>query len=334
MIFLSIIVPHYNLPRDLLARCIDSLFKQEIEQEEFEIIVVDDGSDEKPFWIEEHYRRNELKLVEIEHAGLSAARNKGIEISQGKYIMFVDSDDYLQPHSIKECIETLHTEAPHILRFRYNVCTARNNFKSDKTTKEYSTSNTISGAAYMESRNLPGCAWSYFVSRELLMNRNIRFREGMYHEDEEFSTIAHYHAASLVETNAIVYNYCIRKGSITTSPSTATINKRIEDMLITLEKLTEFGKEQEQQSNSIQKRGLRRKLTMLTVDNILNLFYNKKSAKEVISICNERIAPIGLYPLPEAEYSLKYKLFRKLANNSKGVHILRMLLPNHTPEKR
>ena len=65
MIFLSIIVPHYNLPRDLLARCIDSLFKQEIEQEEFEIIVVDDGSDEKPFWIEEHYRRNELKLVEI-----------------------------------------------------------------------------------------------------------------------------------------------------------------------------------------------------------------------------------------------------------------------------
>ena len=73
---------------------------------------------------------------------------------------------------------------------------------------------------------------------------------------------------------------------------------------------------------------------MLTVDNILNLFYNKKSAKEVISICNERIAPIGLYPLPEAEYSLKYKLFRKLANNSRGVHILRMLLPNHTPEKR
>ncbi|MBR2637995.1 MAG: glycosyltransferase family 2 protein [Bacteroidaceae bacterium] len=334
MIFLSIIIPHYNLPRDMLVRCVESLFAQNMEQGSFEVIVVDDGSEEKPYWLLPMFNCKELRVVEIEHAGLSEARNKGIDVAKGKYIMFLDSDDYLQPDSIGNCIETLHIESPQILRYKYNVCTARNDFKVTDKRIKYTTSNTISGAAYMTAVNLPGCAWSYFINRELLIKHNLRFRKGMYHEDEEFSTIVHYHATSLIDCNAHIYNYCIREGSITTSHSKATIEKRMEDMLTTLARLTEFRKEHEAMSNSIQRRGLDRKITMLTVDTIQNLFYNNKSAREIINICNHRIKKIGLYPLPQADYTLKYKLFRIIANSNAGLRILRLLLPRHTPQKR
>ena len=118
--YLSIVIPHYNLPQALLKRCLDSILAIELPAEEYEIIVVDDGSDTPPRWITETYTTANIKLIESEHNCQGAARNIGIEAAQGRYIQFVDADDTLQcNNAIPQCINKLQQELHKLLNFQY-----------------------------------------------------------------------------------------------------------------------------------------------------------------------------------------------------------------------
>ena len=143
---LSIIVPIYNVA-PYLRKCVDSLLVQDIE--DYEIILVDDGSTDgsgeiadricdevKDYSLKvkgkEHseadtnaynlssitYKLN-IKVIHQENAGLSAARNSGIKVATGDYIMFVDSDDYLQPNVLEALMNQVKRDNLDVLRFRY-----------------------------------------------------------------------------------------------------------------------------------------------------------------------------------------------------------------------
>lgn len=333
MIFLSIIIPHYNLPVELTERCIKSILEQKMQKDSFEIIVVDDGSQQPPLWIEEQFPDAPLRVIQAPHQGLGGARNRGIEEARGRYLQFVDADDSLIPNSLAPCIELLHKEQPQILRIKYIV--THNDKTAPRTiTTRLKTSNTISGAQFMIQEHLPGTACSYLFERNVVMKHNLRFEPGVYHEDEEFSTKLHYYATSLVCCNAAVYNYHIRPGSITANKNRSFEEKRINDFLSLIDRLAAFRNEHKTQSNIIQRRGLDHKLTMLAVDAILNLMYDGRSAKEIHHICTTRLQASGLYPLPTAPYVFKYKIFRLFANSKFGLQLLRLLLPRHKPAKR
>ena len=93
---ISVIVPFYNINKLALRRCIDSILRQSYR--DFELIIVNDGSSKNYEDIEKEYLEKDNRIIFIrnEHAGVSAARNKGIEVSKGEYIAFVDSDDYVE----------------------------------------------------------------------------------------------------------------------------------------------------------------------------------------------------------------------------------------------
>lgn len=333
MKLLSIIIPHYNLPRELLVRCIDSIIAQEISKEEYEIIVVDDGSDTPPTWINEKYG-DVARVFLNEHSGPGGSRNRGIKEAQGTYILFVDADDCLCPNTLHSCLEIIEREHPKIFRFQYRVCRNNEDTTKQTATKTFRYSNTISGASFMATNNLSGAPWTYIFDRDIAIKHNIRFETNVYHEDEEFNTKIHYYATSLIESNATVYNYCIRRESITSNTNKAFEEKRIHDLFSLLKRLTIFREETKKDANPIQEKGLDRKLTMLTVDVLLNLYYNKKGAREIHSLCKTQLHPLSLYPLPDRSFSLKYRIFRILANSLLGLHILRILLPTHKPRKR
>lgn len=324
MKFLSIIIPHYNLPKELLMRCIDSIIAQKMPDDSYEIIVVDDGSRERPYWVLDTYTDRPIRLIEDEHGGLSCARNKGIDEAIGKYIMFIDSDDCLLPNSINGCIETLHTESPQILRYKHRVCKTEKEILKPNN-KKYKTSNTISGASYMAQNNLPGAAWLYFFKKEIIIKHNIRFINGIYHEDEDFTTRLHYYATTLVDSNTVLYNYCTRDNSITTGHNKEIIKKRIYDHLNILKELTTF-RSTAITSNELQVRGINRKLATLSVDFIIKLLLSGKSIKETKLLCIKELTPLELYPLPKYNISLKYSIFRKLADCTLGLYILSVLL--------
>ena len=98
----SVIVPVYNV-EDYLKRCLDSLISQTIDKKEMEVILIDDGStDNSPALCDEYAQKYDyIKVFHVENKGVSNARNFGIDKAQGKYIMYLDSDDYLSKNSVK-----------------------------------------------------------------------------------------------------------------------------------------------------------------------------------------------------------------------------------------
>ena len=105
-------------------------------------------------------------------------------------------------------------------------------------------------------------------------------------------------------------------------------------LILLLKRLCTFRDTKQEKSSNIQKRALKHKITMLTVDTILNHAYNGCSAQEIAHVCDTQLRPLSLYPLPPANYSLKYKIFRMMANNRYGLHILRMIISRKKPMKK
>lgn len=331
--FLSIIIPHYNLPRELLERCITSITALGMNTDDYEIIVVDDASTQPPRWLTGLNDSANIRLIEAPHGGPGAARNRGLETATGEYIQFVDADDMLQSsNAMQQCIEMLHKERPQILRFNYLI--HRNGSTIKARRKSVSFGNTISGAAYMRDYNLSGSPCTYFFKRSLAMQKEIRFPENTFHEDEAFNIALHYHAQTLIVSNAPLYLYCIREGSTTANCSTTFEQRRIADLLHCVESVAHFWNSNRQSSNTTQEKGLAHKMATLTVDAIVNLLYAGMAANEIYTTCKERFEPLGIYPLPKANYSLKYKIFRKLANSKAGMRLLRIIVPGKKPAKR
>ena len=325
---LSIIISNYPLPQELLKRCIDSVLATGIQAEEYEMVVGDDGSAEPPVWIKEKYPFSNIRLLECEHGGLGSARNNGIDAAEGRYIIFLDGDDTLHTgNALQPCLDRLKQDRPDILRFRFRYI-AEGQPADNRKKQKVHFGNTISGAAYMANGNLPGSSCCYFIRKEFIENKGISFTPHIYHEDEEFTTMAHFHAQTLIDSDAIIYNYHIRENSITRSKSPADIAKREADHLAVIKRLCKFRGDTLEHSNSIQRRALHRKLTMLAVDYIINSINNGKSIKEIHRTCNEELASVALYPFIKHGYGIKYNIFHKLANSTTGLRILRLLLPS------
>ena len=330
--FLSIIIPHYNLSKELLTRCIASIARQDIPQEEYEIIIVDDGSSEPPVWIEKVYQHDNLKLILATHGGPGAARNRGMEEAKGEYIMFVDADDYLMTNNeMGKCLEFLKENKPQILRFRQVASTSS---RYPKPRKRIKFTPEMTGADFMAKNNLPGSPCTYFFMREPVMNRRIKFPTNIFHEDEEFNTILHYHSPSLVCCNASLYHYSIREGSTTTNSSAAFRENRLESFFRIIERIAQFKEVFNISATEIQRKAIDRKLATLAVDAIINMIHIGKSNEEILELCTTRLAKSGLYPLPKLKISTKYRIFRMLLKNEKGLKIIRRIATRNSSPKK
>lgn len=117
MVKLSIIIPYYKT-YELTKKLLDILYMQK--RKEIEIILIDDGCNEK---ILDSYKYincyDNLKIIHQENGGVSVARNKGIELAQGKYIAFIDSDDMVMPDYIEQLLNLINTRDEDIILFNW-----------------------------------------------------------------------------------------------------------------------------------------------------------------------------------------------------------------------
>ena len=117
---LSVIVPVYNTEA-YLEKCVSSLLDQDLPKEDYEIILIDDGSTDSSgslcdVFVSAH---DNIRVIHQSNRGLSAARNEGIALARGKYIQFVDSDDYLNPNVLQGIVLALESKNLDILRINY-----------------------------------------------------------------------------------------------------------------------------------------------------------------------------------------------------------------------
>ena len=114
---LSIIIPYYNT-YELTNKLLKELFIQN--NKEIEIILIDDGCNEKGLDNFKYlYCFNNLHIIHKENGGVSSARNKGLEIAQGQYIAFIDSDDMIMPNYIETLLELINTRNEDIIYFNW-----------------------------------------------------------------------------------------------------------------------------------------------------------------------------------------------------------------------
>lgn len=231
---LSIIVPVYNV-ESYLQKCVESLLTQDLSQEDYEIILVDDGSTDHSGEICDAYevQHSNVKVIHQQNGGLGAARNMGIKTALGKYVQFVDSDDFLEPQILKMLVEKMNAESLDVLRFNYQNVNERNEvFEPNKTNKPFVDyrDEVCDGLTFLTERLGYGCyACQFLVRREMLVD--CRFKEGIYFEDTEWTPRLLLKAKRVTSTEKMVYNYLMREGSITQSIDEKKKRKVLDDKL-------------------------------------------------------------------------------------------------------
>lgn len=237
-ILFSIIVPVYKV-ENYLDKCILSIANQECGS--YEIILVDDGSPDKcPEICDNWAKKGEhIKVLHKKNGGLSSARNAGVRHAKGKYIIFVDSDDYWNNSSalsmISETIERVKEVDVIVFNNIDYSCLSQEsvicNRKYDIEFMESADKNDV--LKYLFNNNLfPGAAWVTVTRRDFLVKNNIEFIDGIKAEDIDWLLNVYLHANSFSALNQAFYVYLkYRNDSIT---GTADV-KSIEDILYTLD---------------------------------------------------------------------------------------------------
>ncbi|MBX9987786.1 glycosyltransferase [Priestia aryabhattai] len=211
---ISIIVPIYNV-QAYLERCIESLINQTYKN--IEIILVNDGSTDNCKNICELYKQRDDRIVVVhkENGGLSSARNAGIEIATGKYIAFVDSDDWVSIHMYKILTNLIEKYQADVAECEY----LRTDSLLNSVNNDTSNNNVISVKNNVEALFLhfgnskfQQVVWNKIYKRTLF--KEIRFPVGKIHEDEFITYKIIYNAKKLVSISEQLYYYFERTNSI------------------------------------------------------------------------------------------------------------------------
>ena len=310
---ISFIIPEYNLPFSLLTECLDSLLSLDLDASQREIILVDDGSDDSILPLLDGYL-DQIIYIRQPNGGLSAARNRAIPLCTGRYIQFVDGDDMLIPQVYNELIDILEKQPDtDMLLFHHTS-------KATKHSAPVVAEAPVSGTAFMRHKNLRASAWGYIFRRSIL--GNLRFTPDLLHEDEEFTPLLMIRAERVIETDATAYFYRQRKGSIVNDDDDSHKQKRLDDMMriiLSLNASAAHGPIEERTA-------LRRRIDQLTMDYIYNIIILTRSEQQ-LSERTEQLSREGLFPLPVANYTSKYKWFSRLSASPAGLRLLLRSLP-------
>ena len=229
---LSVIIPVYNTEK-YIEKCLDSIANQTMK--DLEIVIVNDGSkdnSEKVInqWLENNKDIN-VKYLKKENGGLSDARNFGVENASGKYISFVDSDDYLEKDLYKN-LEQYMDQDVDLIKFKMSTYNSNGQIieKMDgpvfgRVTGEEAFSQLCTQDKFLE------VACIYLYRREFFIKENFKYELGTYHEDFGLTPWIMINSRTVVSTNKFGYCYLQRENSITTDKNPEKERKKAYDVL-------------------------------------------------------------------------------------------------------
>ena len=219
----SIILPVYNVEK-YLRKCLDSIINQTFD--DFEVICINDGSTDNSLEILNEYAQKDSRFIIIsqENQGQGVARNKGIEISQGEYIQFVDPDDWIELNMLEKLYDFAKKHQSQVVKFNY---TEYNDYSGQykkvnftkRIKKDYNYD--LDKKSYYNWRSLKkDClsnielhAWSHFYLAEFIKSHNIQFAPSKHGEDHLFADGAFLLAEKIDYLSEYFYLYRIRSGS-------------------------------------------------------------------------------------------------------------------------
>ena len=211
---ISIVVPVYN-SEEYLDRCLHSVLDQDFSS--YEVILVDDGSTDSSSLICDRYSSTDPRFITIHQAnkGVSAARNAGINMAQGEYVMFLDSDDVLLPYALDSMVESLSGED--LVVGGYGI------YIGGVPSREVRPHESVSYKGddyprFFQENLLPNCElldapWAKMFRLKAV--KNLRFMEDMDYAEDKLYVFEFLSKCTSIKTVATaVYGYYLRPGSL------------------------------------------------------------------------------------------------------------------------
>ncbi|WP_314159939.1 glycosyltransferase family 2 protein [uncultured Gemella sp.] len=234
---ISIIIPIYNVEK-YLRRCIDSIVNQTYKNTE--IILVNDGSPDNCREICDEYEEidSRIKVIHKANGGLSSARNAGLDIASGEYIMFVDSDDWISEDTLEKLNKYVEKGCDIInFKLRFAKRKTENIIKLNDKIKDSYECNLLSYVDKLFSGEL-----DFFICNKLYKKDlfdDVRFPEGRNYEDLATIYKLYFKAKNIVVTDYTLYYYWLENPNSITSNSTI---KNMTDYLVSTKEIYEVNR--------------------------------------------------------------------------------------------
>lgn len=245
MIKLSVIVPVYNVER-FLPRCLDSLLRQGVEDGEYEVICVNDGSPDGCAAIladYEHKHPGIFKVIAQENQGLGCARNTGMKMAKGEWLTFVDSDDYLVDGAYRYLLDHFCDEEVDVLHYGYVFAyTDGKSLYDHDALPEGKISYDGDGAELYNRIPLP-YVWSKLYRRTFLEKNRVCF-EPVFLEDDTFNFEVFLHSPHLRVVTSNIYRY--EQGNVNSQMTIVdkeAVKRQLQMLLPVIEKVIQYMQE-------------------------------------------------------------------------------------------
>lgn len=287
-VILSIIIPFYNV-EEYIERCLNSIVSQPVLSEQFEIIAINDGSKDKSLDIAEQIAKQQSNMIVVsqENKGQSAARNHGVRLAHGKYIWYVDSDDWIEEGCLTHILPILKESDVDLFNFGH-----KNWFDGELIVTPH------------KSGKIGILCVGHFYKRSFLIDNDIWFVEGIYHEDLEYCPRVCYLAKK--QRNLSLTPYIIYKRPQSTT--TGYNPKKAFDLLVVARHLAEFA-----QRNKIESANFIYYIALALNDSLQNvyMFEMDKGNEEKLNMAfyENRDLFVYLWKSKILKYKIEYLVF-------------------------
>lgn len=228
-----------------MEKCLGTLLDQDIPQDEYEIILVNDGSPDDSVDIAHRYavEHSNVKVVSYEvNRGLAGARQAGTDVAQGQYLCYVDPDDYIKRNSFASFLQKMEEENLDMLRFDYcmvNEAGETLTKPQDARIIDY-TPGIIDGITFLTERLGYGCfVWAYIYRTSLIKDSGVRFCQGDYFDDTAWLPQIIRRAKRVDSTPEVRYFYYQRTDSLVNTASQETMVRKLDAELVVVDRLNE-----------------------------------------------------------------------------------------------
>lgn len=296
MIKLSIIIPIYNAENHL-DRCVSSCINQGLKEDEYEILLCNDGSADGSLAIAEDFsqKHNCIKVFSQENAGAGMARNLGLKHALGRYVMFVDADDYINSLDLNNYYQIAEDNNLDLLRFSFKVYNAKGYF-SISHMSQFDENQVYSGQEAVLMDYTIGSACGTLFRRDFLIEFGFHFRDDMAHEDCEFMLRLLPKVNRMMVSSACLYTYCWNANSTDRAKSVRNIVRLKQSDILVAQSY--FATADKESLDSPIRKYYHRKGNSLLTQFLLSLIYKTKQLSlnekmDLLSFANLH----GVYPI-------------------------------------
>lgn len=218
----SIIVPIYNVEA-YLEKCLASIKNQTYK--DYEVILVNDGTKDNSMEIAKKYP---FKIINQKNQGLSMARNTGVKEATGEYIIFLDSDDYIEKDLLKE-LDKASKNNPDIIRFQIQETYENKEEIIRYEEHPFTNKSGVEAFKLLTSYHFVENAWCYAIKRSYYQKEKFSFKIGTIHEDFGLIPLVIIKASIVNSISYLGYNYLQRQGSIMSAKDYEKTKKKVTD---------------------------------------------------------------------------------------------------------